>query len=564
MAIPVQRADSMADRLPEAVRQNRFQIKKCFSRFVSQGKRILQTQELLNELETIIEDQTERNKIQEGMFGRMLQSTQEVVIVPPFVGLAIRTKPGVWEYDRVNANDLSIEQITVTEYLKFKECLVDEEWPKNEYALELDFEPFNASVPHMARPSSIGDGVRFLSRHLSCRLFHDAQSMQPLLDFLQTCNNCGEKLMVSDTIDTVSQLQTALVKAEEILSDLRKDTPYEEFEHRLQEIGLEKGWGNNAQNVLHTIHLLLELLQEPDPDAFENFLGKIPNVFNVVIFSPHGYFGQADVLGLPDTGGQVVYILDQVKALEEELLSRIEQQGLDITPHILVVTRLIPEAQGTRCNQRIEKILNTQHSQILRVPFKTEKGILQRWVSRFDVWPYLEKFAEDAANEIFATFQGKPDLIIGNYSDGNLVASLVANKFDIIQCNIAHALEKTKYANSDLNWKKFDEKYHFSCQFTADILAMNNADFIITSTYQEIAGSEDTVGQYESHGAFTLPGQYRVVSGIDVFDPKFNIVAPGADMSIYFPYKERESRLTHFHDAIEELLFSPVDTLEHK
>jgi sucrose synthase len=58
------------------------------------------------------------------------------------------------------------------------------------------------------------------------------------------------------------------------------------------------------------------------------------------------------------------------------------------------VTRLIPEAQGTRCNQRIEKVLNTQYSQILRVPFKTEKGVLRRWVSRFDVWPYLEKFAE--------------------------------------------------------------------------------------------------------------------------------------------------------------------------
>jgi sucrose synthase len=173
-------------------------------------------------------------------------------------------------------------------------------------------------------------------------------------------------------------------------------------------------------------------------------------------------------------------------------------------------------------------------------------------------------YIQDAANEIVAALQGKPDLIIGNYSDGNLVASLVANKFGIIQCNIAHALEKTKYANSDLNWQKFDEKYHFSCQFTADILAMNNADFIITSTYQEIAGSEDTIGQYESHGAFTLPGQYRVVSGINVFDPKFNIVSPGADMSIYFPYKEKQSRLTQFHAAIEELLFNPEDTLEHK
>jgi sucrose synthase len=29
-----------------------------------------------------------------------------------------------------------------------------------------------------------------------------------------------------------------------------------------------------------------------------------------------------------------------------------------------------------------------------------------------------------------------------------------------------------------------DGTYHFSCQFTADLIAMNHADFIITSTYQ--------------------------------------------------------------------------------
>lgn len=34
---------------------------------------------------------------------------------------------------------------------------------------------------------------------------------------------------------------------------------------------------------------------------------------------------------------QVVYILDQVRALEEELLLRIKQQGLSIKPQILVV-----------------------------------------------------------------------------------------------------------------------------------------------------------------------------------------------------------------------------------
>lgn len=35
---------------------------------------------------------------------------------------------------------------------------------------------------------------------------------------------------------------------------------------------------------------------------------------------------------------KVVYILDQVPALEREMLKRIKEQGLDITPRILIVS----------------------------------------------------------------------------------------------------------------------------------------------------------------------------------------------------------------------------------
>lgn len=63
------------------------------------------------------------------------------------------------------------------------------------------------------------------------------------------------------------------------------------------------------------------------------------------------------------------------------------------------------------------------------------------------------------------------------------------------------------------------------------------------------------MGQYESHASFTLPGLYRVVNGIDVYDPKFNIVSPGADEDIYFPYTDQDRRLTSLHEDIEDLLF---------
>ncbi|XP_041999276.1 sucrose synthase 4-like [Salvia splendens] len=557
----LQKLPSMRERVEDTLSAHRNELVALLSRYVAQGKSILQPHHLIDELENICVDSA-KETLSDGPFSEVLKSAQEAIVLPPFVAIAIRPRPGVWEFVRVNVYELSVEELKVSEYLRFKEELVDGE-KDDPYFLELDFEPFNASFPRPTRSSSIGNGVQFLNRHLSSIMFRNKDSLEPLLDFLRVHKHKGHVLMLNDRIGRISQLESALAKAEDYVNKLPPETPYSEFEFALQGLGFERGWGDTAELVVEMMHLLSDILQAPDPSTLENFLGRIPMVFNVVILSIHGYFGQANVLGLPDTGGQIVYILDQVRALETEMIQRIKKQGLNIIPRILIVTRLIPDAKGTSCNQRLEKISGCEYSHILRVPFRTENGILRQWISRFDVWPYLEKFAEDAAGEIAAELQGVPDLIIGNYSDGNLVASLLSHKMGVTECTIAHALEKTKYPDSDIYWKKYEDKYHFSCQFTADLLAMNHSDFIITSTYQEIAGTKNSVGQYESHTAFTLPDLYRVVHGIDVFDPKFNIVSPGADESIYFPYTEEAKRLTSFHESLEKLIYDPEQTDEH-
>ncbi|KAJ3672311.1 hypothetical protein LUZ60_007032 [Juncus effusus] len=566
MAAPMlsfKRSDSIAESMPEALRQSRYQMKRCFARYVSKGKRLMKNQQLMEELEKSMDDKIEKNKLMEGFLGYVIVSTQEAVVIPPFVAFVVRPNPGIWEFVKVHADDLSVQGITPSEYLKFKESLFDENWAKDDNALEVDFGALDLSTPHLTLPSSIGNGMQFISRFMSSKLGDKTDNMKPLLDYLLTLNYRGEKLMINDQLDTVNKLQTALLLAEVFVSGLPKNTPFQKFEQRFQEWGLEKGWGENAATVKETLNCLSEILQAPDPVNMEKFFSRIPTIFNIVIFSPHGYFGQENVLGLPDTGGQVVYILDQVRALEEELLLRIKQMGLSIKPQILVVTRLIPEAKGTKCNQELEPIFNTKYSHILRVPFQTQTGILRQWVSRFDIYPYLERYAKDAATKIIDHMEGKPDLIIGNYTDGNLVASLMSMKHGIPQGTIAHALEKTKYEDSDVKWKELDQKYHFSCQFTADMISMNTSDFIITSTYQEIAGSKDRLGQYESHHAFTMPGLCRYATGINVFDPKFNIASPGADQTVYFPYTQKHKRFTNFHAEIEELLYSKVDNDEH-
>jgi len=50
---------------------------------------------------------------------------QEAIVSPPFVAVAVRPRPGIWEYVRVHVYELSVEQLSVSEYLRFKEELVD-------------------------------------------------------------------------------------------------------------------------------------------------------------------------------------------------------------------------------------------------------------------------------------------------------------------------------------------------------------------------------------------------------------------------------------------------------
>ncbi|XP_057426645.1 sucrose synthase-like [Lotus japonicus] len=106
-------------------------------------------------------------------------------------------------------------------YVKFhfKEELVDGSSNGN-FVLELDFEPFNASFPRPTLNKSIGNGVEFLNRHLSTKLFHDKESLHPLLESLRLHNYNGKTLMLNDRIQTPNALQHVLRKAEEFLGTL--------------------------------------------------------------------------------------------------------------------------------------------------------------------------------------------------------------------------------------------------------------------------------------------------------------------------------------------------------
>jgi len=407
--------------------------------------------------------------------------------------------------------------------------------------VRIDFRSLYDEAAGVATPEEIGRGLEVLRRRTVERLDQSpAQRERILLTLLGAPARRGRRVLIDpDQFVEPGSLAESLRAARGILEGMPDDAPADQCASSLRRLGLEPGWGGTAAGIRQSLELLAGLLEAPSAEMLAELLPRLPLLERVVIVSPHGWFGQENVLGRPDTGGQIVYILDQVRGLEQTLRARLEAAGLEASPRIVVLTRQILESEGTTCHEAREAIRGTAGGTILRLPFLDERGqVLPRWMSRFEVWPYLHGFAERAARELRRELGGEPDLVIGNYSDGNLVAALLAGGFGATLCTIAHALEKTKYPQADLRWERYEDQYHFSIQLLADLVAVNAADFVVASTFQEIAGDEHSPGQYEAHRGFTLPGLYRVSGGIDPAIDKFNIVPPGVDEAVFFPHTD--------------------------
>lgn len=489
----------------------------------------------------------------------LMNYCQESVAVSDSVYLDVREKISQTRFYQVNTAEPFTEEITTKEYLMIKESIVNPEGNNN--ILNLDFSPFYGNSPFVRDTKNIGQGVEYLNRYLSSQMFNDTTKWKNLLfNFLHLHKYDGRQLILNDRIKDADELNEQLDKAMNLVRTQEDDVTYDEIKHDLQDLGFEPGLGKNVKELYKSFNLLDNILNSPDHQSLTEFISRIPMIFKIAIISPHGFFSQTSAMGLPDTGGQVVYILDQVKALEKALIESLEQAGLNVLPKIIVLTRLIPNPMGTDCNKRLEKIYNTKNSWILRVPFREHnKEVTDNWISRFEIWPYIEEFTEDSYIELLAEFGARPDLIIGNYSDGNLVSYLLAQRFKVTQCCIAHALEKSKYLYSALYWKDIEQYYHFSLQFTADLIAINSANFLISSSYQEIAGTEESMGQYESYKHFTMPGLYRVENGVDPKHTKFNIVSPGVNQNVFFPPSQSEDRIEEVTQTIDEMFFENVE-----
>lgn len=487
--------------------------------------------------------------------GKLVHYTHELMLEADQVWLILRPWIASQQFWRLNADLSQCELMSAGALLDARDRLVGRYQPQ---VLEIDVAPFYENTPQISDPRNIGQGLTFLNRHLCTQVAQDPDHwLEILYEVLHRHQYDNTPLMINEQIQSSDQLEQQVKQALKFVRERSPDEPYEKFHPDMQALGFEPGWGNTAERVQETLELLERLITLPEPAILEAFVARFPAQFRIASVSIHGWVGQENALGRPETMGQVIYVLEQARSLEQQLREQIHAAGLEflgIQPQVVILTRLIPQCEGTHCDLRLEKIDRTENAWILRVPFREfNSKVTDHWISKFEIFPYLEPFAEDAEQELLNHFGNQPDLIIGNYTDGNLVAYLLGRRMKVTHCTIAHSLEKPKYLFSNLYWQDLEPQYHFSSQFTADLISMNAADFVVTSSYQEIVGTPDSLGQYESYKCFTMPELYHAVQGVNLFSPKFNRVPPGVDETFFFPYTERDRRSRT--SELEDLLF---------
>jgi sucrose synthase len=488
--------------------------------------------------------------------GELIHHTHEILLEDQHLWLMVRPRVASQLILRLSLDLEQVEVMSAQELLNTRDRLVNS---SDSQILEIDFDPFYDPDLRIQDPRSIGEGFASLHRGLTAELSKDPLRWNgKILEVLQNHSYNNLSLLINERINTATQLQQQIREAIGFLGHHPGETEYKEIHSQMQHLGFDPGWGRTTSQALETLELLERLLQNPASGVLDALITRIPAIFKVVLISIHGWVGQENVLGRPETAGQVAFVLEQARHLDDKLSQAIQNSGLDqfgVKPQVVILTRLIPQCEGTRCHLPQEKVEGTEHTWILRLPFYDNSDRIQEtWISKFQVWPFLERFAVDAEKLLLERLQGKPDLLIGNYTDGNLVAFLLARRLKAPHCCIAHSLEKPKYLFSDLHWQDLEANYHFSALLTADLIGMNAADFVVTSSYQEILGTPDTLGQYESYQCFTMPQLYHVVHGIDLFSPKFNVVPPGVNERAFFPYYDTDRRV--HSDLIRQLLFT--------
>jgi mannosylfructose-phosphate synthase len=189
---------------------------------------------------------------------------------------------------------------------------------------------------------------------------------------------------------------------------------------------------------------------------------------SICMLSTHGYVAAEPKLGQPDTGGQVVYVLECAKAL------RLLNYQVD------VVTR------GFEGQPEVEQI--TEGLRVLRIPFGGDDFIVKENFHDIvdkGIKNFLDKIKADAIAY---------DLISSHYWDAGVIGQKVAETLDIPHVHTPHSIGawKREQMNDANTPPEKTAEYRFDERIAAEQKLFEACDHLIATSHQQ----EDRFLQY--------------------------------------------------------------------
>lgn len=221
------------------------------------------------------------------------------------------------------------------------------------------------------------------------------------------------------------------------------------------------------------------------------------------LYSLHGLFRGHDLeIGRDaDNGGQIIYVLELARALA----------ACPEVNHVHLFTRRMEDPSvGPDYAEPVESL--GEKLDIRRIPCGGK-----RYLPKEQLWPFLDEYIANAITHI-KTAGIFPDWIHGHYADAGYVATELSSMLNVPFAQTGHSLGRPKLEKliaSGMEEEEAVTRFAFARRFAAEDGTLANAEFIVTSTEQEV----------RSYAVYPSSVQ-----------AEYHAIPPGIDFARYYPY----------------------------
>lgn len=243
----------------------------------------------------------------------------------------------------------------------------------------------------------------------------------------------------------------------------------------------------------------------------------------IQLFSVHGLVRGANwEMGRnADTGGQVKYVVELAQALGENP----EVRKVD-----LFTRRIQDKNYSEDYAQLIEHL--SEKVRIVRIACGGDDYIRKELL-----WPHLDEFVDNTI-QFIERENDIPDALHGHYADGGYVAMELANLLGAPLVFTGHSLgipKRQKLQQSGMSEDAMNHDYHIDHRINIETAVINEADFIVTSTQQEV---DEQYAAYEQKQR-----------------PNFVVIPPGIDTARFYPFYLDEPPIAKDLENIQQANF---------